>query len=212
MSVVGLAVSSYHDADMVLLLTANSQGMCEAEYQEKRNVAYDSFRNLPELIGFLCDALADKKAVVLADNGYANGGDLRLLSMLDHEKLLPRLAAYAGWNTNANTLGTALAQGIVYCLNGATQAHYDFLALRYLEDCGYCSRVRFEVSETLSESGYNYFWVEERRGKIAQRVKERLGRFLNECMSSIAEEVEIGDVYMPWRRMFEVGIEVYWKR
>ena len=208
----GKPATSYADADVVLCLTANSQSMAEAKYQSARSVAYDSFRNLPELFAFMKDALNDGKSVALADNAYANGGDLKLISMLDGEGLLSRLAAYAGWNTNANTIGTALAQGFVYFVNGATQSHYDFLALRYLEDCGYCSCVRFSVSERLSRYGYNYFWVEEQRGKAALLVEEQLNEFLKKSLPSIADEVKITDVYLPWRRMFEVGIEARWKR
>lgn len=207
----GRVTDSYSDADLILCLTANSRGTSEAKFQAGRMIEYDSFRNLPELICFMKDAINEGKPVILADNAYANGGDLRLLRMLDSEGLLPLLVAYAGWNTNANTLGTALAQGLCYFLTGKTQAHYNFLALRYLEDFGYCSKVRFDVDRVLAGYGYNYFWVKEQRGKVACLVRKELERFVTENMPSIAQEIFVTDVYMPWCRMFEVGLEVCWK-
>jgi hypothetical protein len=209
----GRKVDSYRDADCVLCFTANSRGMSEAKYQAKHTVEYDCFRNLPELIDFIKDAVQDGKPVILADNAYANGGDLQLLKCLQSEGLLDKLAAYAGWNTNANTLGTALAQGLLYLLEGGTASHYNFLALRYLEDLGYCSKVRFAVTANeLEKRGFNYFWVQDRRGEIAAIVKAQLEKFLHEELPSLEGQIAIKDVYMPWRRMFEVGIDAEWWR
>ena len=209
MAAGGRLASCFADSDVVLCLTAPSKGMTEARYQNKHTVEYDCFRNVPELIDFVSVG----KPFIIADNAYANGGELALLNVLNEEKLLDKPAAYAGWNTNANTLGTALAQGFLYLINGATKEHYDFLALRYVEDFGYCGKVRFLVADNmLSDYGYDYFYVENERGVIAEKVKAELEKFVAEHMSSVADEIEIADVYMPWRRMFEAGITAKWKK
>ena len=207
----GRIVTSLPEADIALCVTAPSKGMTEARYQAKHTVEYDCFRNIPELIDFIKYCTDIGKPFIIADNAYANGGELALLSILDGENLLDKPAAYAGWNTDANTLGTALAQGFLYLIRGATQEHFNFLALRYIEDFGYCGKVRFYVADNLKDYGFNYFYVKDSRGIIADKVKSELEKFVKENMPSIADKIVINDVYMPWRRMFEVGVKAEWK-
>ena len=72
--------------------------------------------------------------------------------------LLDRVSGYAGWNTTANTLGSTIAQGVNYFYYKDTLKHHDFLMSRYVEDAGYCSVVRKDISKNhLSQLGMNYF-------------------------------------------------------
>ena len=121
--------------------------------------------------------------------------------------LLDKVAGYAGWNTSANTLGTAIAEGVDAYHFGITQSHQNFLAERYLEDAGYCGLVRARVTRTLSQYGMNYFDVHEQNGIISEKVREELERFARKELSSIAPRVNLQHVWMPWRRMFEVGLD-----
>ena len=43
---------------------------------------------------------------------------------------------------------------------------------------------------------------------VASMVKEELQKFIEESLSSIAGEVALKKVSMPWSRMFEVNLEV----
>jgi hypothetical protein len=132
---------------------------------------------------------------------------------LNTKDLLMKVAAYAGWNTSSNTLGTCIPQGIVYWLVGETPSHLSFLASRYVEDAGYCSIVRKHVGETaLVKLGYNYFSVEEQRGIVAEIVKEELIQYVNKFLPTIKDFVVVEDIYMPWRRMFEVGLKISYKK
>jgi len=212
MSAGGMMVSSFSEADIVLCLTNHSKGMGESRLQHLRSIEYDCFRNIPELVEFMKYSISNNKPVILCDNGYANGGDLRLIKALDNEKLLDKVSAYAGWNTNGNTLGTCIAQGFLYLLNGRTNSHLSFLTLRYIEDGGYCSKVRFDVLDNYVEKlGYNNFDVKEMRGEIAKIVEGKLKEYVHESLSSIEEHIIINDCYMPWKRMFEVGLDISWK-
>jgi hypothetical protein len=209
MSAGGQIVNSIAECDIVLGLTSPSANIKEARYQNFHTIEYDCFRNIPEFIFTVEDCISKDIPVMIGDNAYANGGELALLKILDSKKLMFKLAGYAGWNTNANTLGTVIATGFVYLINGNTSRHKDFLSLRYVEDFGYCSKVRFNVSDNeLKKYGYNYFYIENQRGKISDIVKEQLEKFIEEYMPSIFENIKITDVYMPWRRMFETGLNV----
>ena len=164
-------------------------------------------RNIAEMFELLKYCINQKKIVTIADNAYANGGDLGIVKILNNNHLLMKVDGYAGWNTSANTLGTAIAEGVDSYLNKVTEEHQRFLAERYVEDAGYCSVVRKSVTEKLPES-MNYFDVREPDGMVASMVKEELQKFMEESLSSISDSVTIKKVSMPWSRMLEVNLEV----
>ena len=62
--------------------------------------------------------LAEGKVVSIADNAYANGADLSLIQLLNTNGLLLKVSGYAGWNTSANTIGTAIAEAVNYLYYG----------------------------------------------------------------------------------------------
>lgn len=194
-------------ADFVLCLTAPGEKMLESDEQPACNIPYDVERNLMELLWFVDTCIGKKIPVAMLDNAYVNGGELALARLLNKQGRLLDLIAYAGWNTSANSMGTAIAQAVCWLFFGGTQSHYDFLVERYLEDFGYCAVVRKETTlNDLPALGMSYFDVREKRGTVARMVREKLIAFKGEYLSSIADFIQVGEVYMPWARMFEVGI------
>lgn len=197
------------EADFILAMTAPGANMVGAAVQPRLDLDYDVRRSLSPFFTELCYWLDAGKPVSICDNAYTNGGDLELLSMLDASGRLMQVAGYAGWNTSANTMGTAIAEGVRYLYEGRDAVCLDFLALRYLEDCGYDAMVRQSVTaEELPALGMSYFNVKERDGVAAACVKNRLEDFLQKHMKSLEGRVTIERVQMPWRRMFEADITV----
>ena len=154
---------------------------------------------------------------MICDNAYGNGGELALIRMLNKLNVLDKIAGYAGWNTSANTLGTALAEGVDFDAHGRSQAHMNFLMERYIEDCGYMSNVRWKIAGLLGKedvqdgidlSPLSYTEVGEERGVVSQLIQKELEHYIHTDMSSVSERVQIEDVWMPWRRMFEAGLRV----
>ncbi|MCH1624507.1 DUF4127 family protein [Fredinandcohnia quinoae] len=206
----GLLSPSLKDADLALLLNSPVEPMMEAVNQQNQSTKYQVDRNLIELVEQLEYILENLNIpCVIADVAFANGSDLGLLKLMKKKGLLFSLAGYAGWNTSSNTLGTCIAQGIIYSLYGNTQTHHNFLALRFIEDAGYCSVVRNQVTtQVLPEYGYDYFKIDGKRGEIARNVKQRLTDFINDYIKDEENDIVITDCYMPWSRMFEVGLKV----
>ena len=204
--------SSLEEADIVLGVTFPG---CEGREITDRAAAqreYDITRNLAEFLLFLEDALESGKIVTVADNAYANGGDPDLISQMDQRGLLDRIHGYAGWNTSSNTMGTAVAEGIHALIRGMTNSHRSFIALRYVEDAGYCGKVRSDVAENdLPRLNYTYYDVGEQRGEVSRIVGGKLREYAAGELSSIADRIEIQDVWMPWERAFEVGLKIQWK-
>lgn len=203
-----LPTTSFAEADLVLCVNAPGADMMEANSQQNAHAGYQVQRNVVELVEVADYAVHRlKKPCVVADVAFANGADLGLFKLLRAKKLLFRLAGYAAWNTSSNTLGTCLAQGLIYLVYGDTAAHRDFLSLRFVEDAGYCAHVRALVSrQYLPALGCNYFAVDGPRGEVAGIVKKELGKFIEQHIDYDDYRVFIDDCYMPWSRMFEVGL------
>lgn len=205
-----LATESYEAADIVLCITAPSENMEEAVRQPSEKLCYCVERNIAEMMELIRYCVENHKIVSVADNAYANGADLGVIRVLNKNGLLMKLDGYAGWNTSANTLGTAIAEAVDAYLYGNTKQHKTFLAERYIEDAGYCAAVRKSVSDSLPQD-MSYFDVKESDGVVAARVQEELMKFTREKLSSVADRICIQKVSMPWRRMFEVDLEIQYE-
>ncbi|MGL4374007.1 MAG: DUF4127 family protein, partial [Turicibacter sp.] len=200
-------VDSLRDCDFVLAVNCPAHAIKEAVYQPVTNKDYSVNRNLTEFVDFISDCIEEDIPVAISDSAYANGGDLELIKHLNSQQLLDKVLSYAGWNTNANTLGTAIGHA-VYNLN-FKQSKLDFLMLRYYEDVLYCAKVRRYVADHYLEiNGMNYFDVKDQQGIISEIVHQTLVKFSKDYLSSVCDQVKINQVRMPWRRMFEVDIDL----
>ena len=195
----------WQKADIVLGMSAAGV-MEEAAYQPSRRKEYGEDRDLDRFTDFLQEMIRAGKIVTLADNAYANGGDLELIRMLNEKNLLMELDGYAGWNTSANTLGTAIAEGIAAYYQGKTAAHKNFMTERYLEDAGYCSVVRRSVSRAAEERGMESACLHEKQGIFSRLAEEELYTFKADYLSTVADKMKILYLSMPWERMFEVEL------
>ena len=164
---------------------------------------------LRDLEGF-CDRIAaDVRAgrlAAVADCAYCNGGDAELVQMLAQRTELEELAAYAGWNTSSNTLGTVACQAVFAWLFGKSAQHALFTAQRLYEDVGYCGHVRREVTALIEPMGFGYFNAGEENGQVAQLVRQRLEVYMQTLLPQMAKKYTIDRCQMPWRRMFEVDL------
>lgn len=211
-----VAADTCAEADIVLLETAPSGSMEEAWLQPSRSPSYFAERNFPEMLSFIKRMRGAGKVVTVADNAYANGGDLDLIRILDADHLLMDLQGYAGWNTNANTMGCAIAMGVCAFLYGEQGLFPDpasetqrrnFLISRYLEDACYQADVRQCVTEKISPLGFDYFFTGEEEGKVRDLILAELQIRIKTELSSLADRIQIRRLTLPWKRMFEIDLE-----
>lgn len=205
----GIQVHSEADADWILMVNAPSGKPLNASEAHKKGLEYDVFRSLSESVAYASYWINQGKTVAIGDVAYGNGADLELIELLQEHQLLFRLGGYAGWNTSSNTLGTVIPHAMFVHLFGPSQAHLDFLGLRYVEDAGYCAVVRQDtVREDLPNLGLHYFHADGQRGDVAAIVLRRLTEFQQTRLTDGQHVIHIQDCWMPWRRMFEVGLRV----
>lgn len=191
------------EADITLYLNYPAHSPVEVWQEPSEGYAK---RDLP---GF-CDRIAgDVRAgrlAAVADCAYCNGGDAELVQMLSQRISLTDLAAYAGWNTSSNTLGTVACQAVFTWLFGRSEKLALFTAQRLYEDVGYCGHVRREVTGLIEPMGYGYFNAGEADGVVAALVRKRLDAYMGALLPELAGQYEIDRCQMPWKRMFEVDL------
>lgn len=204
------------EANIVLLETAPSGSMEEAWSQPSRSPSYFAERNFPEMLSFIQRMRGARKVVTVADNAYANGGDLDLIRILDADHLLMDLQGYAGWNTNANTMGCAIAMGVCAFLYGeqglfpdpaAEAQRRNFLISRYIEDACYQADVRQYVTKKIPPLGFDYFFTGEEEGEVRDLILAELQVRIKTELSSLADRIQIRRLTLPWKRMFEIDLE-----
>jgi len=185
----------------------------------------------PPFVEHLAELARAGREVALADVAYCNGADPALVSALGDAKTLPHLAAFAGWNTAGNTIGTALAQAALKRIgvavrecgadrrqNAAMRAHLEFLFERLVDDYGYETVVRREAyrfaREMLRQWPLN---LRRERRRAAEYVRAELeplarrlfaqhfeGAAVNGQRIAVLRDLRIA---LPWPRLFEVEVE-----
>lgn len=207
-------------ADIALLVNSppvSQQLMAESpDPYRHRHRSYFSEVHLLEFATAI-EALANKGAfIAIADVASGNGGDHSLLQLLAKKGLLPRIAAYAGWNTSGNAIGTAVAHAVIasyYRQTDNAAAHWasrQFYRYRLIEDWGYQTIVRTEVyNNRIGAMGGSYFDLDGIQQEVEQLVATELQAFCRTYLDCLMDEEEIASLQasLPWNRLFEVNLE-----
>ncbi|GMG86469.1 DUF4127 family protein [Biformimicrobium ophioploci] len=192
-----LVAEGIGQADVVLAI--HCQGSGQGDWAMGGEVA-PALGNDPAWLRQL--AVSDKP-VALLDLAYANGGDPALLAEL---ALAPDdLLAYAGWNTASNSIGSLVAQICVAqgrCGPGqAGRVHNrHLLATRLLDDYLYQSGLRGKLRAGIDERCCSPEQLLQRLRALYPGTARQWLQEQGFC------DIELRDVYLPWRRSFEIGL------
>jgi len=181
-------------------------------------------RSPEEFVRAILSSVQQGFTTAIADVAFVNGSDLILGQELTRHPEAARLAAYGGWNTAGNTLGTVLAQAVLRALalkQGATpeqtRAHLEFLFTRYLDDYGFqaIERTRSMVTDL---PGLGILpTVQRLPDEIAEKIEACVSaRLLAQAQSlekifldaGMVQSIHVSQIVLPWKRLFEVGIQV----
>ncbi len=196
-------------------------------FQNTRREMESPQRSPEEFVRAMLSELTTGRPVALADVAFVNGADLILGNLLMQHPQSAQLCAYGGWNTAGNTLGTVLAHAVLRILSQAagydleqTVAHLEFLFLRFLDDYYYQARERsLSLIEDLPAVGLQP--TQERLSSpqaetVEKWVRYRLERAAGELEqvfinAGLAKRVSVDNIYLPWKRLFEIGFDVHVK-
>jgi len=199
----GAVAVGFHDkANLILAVNTPDNGKC-LDSTSDENAPYANEAN-KEFVSELT-SLTKKYSVALADTSYANGSDNGFMYELEQRNILPRFVAYSGWNTADNSIGFALAQGIL-AKKMAAKDITRLLKTRYLDDWLYQANIRYRVALEIDRHDF--------------KLKYDLGKYYNRVLSGtnalftkyIDDEPYLKNtkysVEFPWNRLFEIDIHV----
>jgi Protein of unknown function (DUF4127) len=158
------------------------------------------------------------RSVALADLSYLQSyaSQASFAQRILSDGLAARLDAYASWNTNANTVGTALAEAVAAGAGRRTGtydalAHKTFTFMRFVDDYAYHDDVRPQLNDWLDQQGiddHTLLTVQQ-----TERVADRNRALLWNEAAAILDRLYPGyhiaaiDITLPWRRTFETEID-----
>ena len=193
-------------------------------FRDTRREMQTPHRSPEEFVRALDAALAGGRPVAVADVAFVNGADLILGEQLRRRPVVTGLAAYGGWNTAGNTLGTVLAHAVIHLLSsrgalsrGQQAAHLEFLFLRFLDDDLYQtwerSRCMIEDLPALGIAPTLERLPDDRAAAIEAGVRAHLGQAamgLRDLFvgSGRVQDIRVSRIHLPWQRLFEVGFDV----
>ncbi len=197
---------------------------------------YTARRNLPEFVRSLAQDVAAGRVCAVVDVAFVNAGDAAMGDLLMAEVELSQLAAYAGWNTAGNSLGSALAQAVIRRIQQRQGASVDALAghvrllfLRLVEDLLFMGHLRSRLMleelpllgapATLAHLGPLAEPVRQlaqtQLAAAACQLSDRC--FAGRAVSAGNARLAIGSlgvagVALPWQRLFDITLDVQLER
>lgn len=204
-------VYSENIADSILFVNGPAFNMMNTSAHQQRSYQENQFRNLDAFIDYIDMQVQFNRNIGIADVFNLNGSDYELMNKLNSKKLLNKIQSYGGWNTSSNTLGTVIPMLNANHLFGSEPLK-SFLMLRYVEDYGYMTFVKNSVNQKLSSLKMNYFDVSKDIEIVEKMIKDELNEFINQHLNTIKDNIKLNHVWMPWKRMFEVGLEIDYKK
>lgn len=204
----GRLVNTPNESDFILSYNTPGQKMIESSLQKShRLISFDRNRNLTYFVNEIKLFVKDYKKVVICDASFSNGGDLQLLEMLASEKgILENICAYRGWNTNCNSLGTALAEGI-FSLHSSEELRRNNNIACMIDDVFYQAIIRGNIAEKELEPRYlTYFDLKDKQKEIIEILREQINQCMLEYIKNDYQDFDMErlTVNFPWNRMFEI--------
>ncbi|HEY9084401.1 MAG TPA: DUF4127 family protein [Candidatus Tyrphobacter sp.] len=163
------------------------------------------------------------RSVALADLTYLEGGGSpgyavqgafaqRILA----DGLASRLDAYASWNTNANTVGTALAEAVAAGVGRRAGtydaiAHREFTFMRMIDDYAYHDDVRPLLNAQLDARHLDHMiLLPPDDAGVAAENRALLWNAAQTILAQLYPNYHIAamQITLPWDRTFETQIEV----
>ena len=194
-------VERVEDAD--LILAVNAPALRQGERQPDYIDVDTAERHLPlfaeDVRGWL-----GHLPVALADVAYANGAEARLMRLLAAQIRLSDLSGFSAWNTAGNSLGGALAQGLLVRQVQHQDRWLELRFNRFVDDYLYQTLVRPEVYAALPHP--DPFDLGEQVGQAERMIDERIRplaeRLWAEHFADGRHDLVWSPARLAWARLF----------
>lgn len=195
-------VSTAGEADFVLAVNTPQDGVM-MDSTAPSNQFFASPRD-KKYISQLESFLNSGTEVSLADVTYSNGADNGFMNEFAKRGNLEKLTAYNGWNTADNTIGFAIAQGILAPqISDGNNAL--LMKMRLVDDWFYQSNARRDATEFLESSGKDeaVYKLGSSRSDVYELAQETCNTLADRYDFTRGFKFKIG---FPWDRLFEISV------
>lgn len=203
----GIIVNDKSHADIILYIYTSEElqedHYLKSAYNQKITKVPEKIK--AEFINYLKED--SDKEIVLLDLAYANGADNSFISELVKTFDINKLSSFSSWNTTGNSIGTAISQSSVRYISkksnneNSTKQHFKFLYERFFDDWIYQGFSRLKY---VSKNGYNL--SEHKLLELKEAYKNDLEYYINN--NNNFKNIKIKEISFPWKRPFEVNIEI----
>ncbi|MBP1948418.1 DUF4127 family protein [Virgibacillus litoralis] len=203
-------VEETSDADVIIGVNVPGKLQGDLALQQQLNEVNTNDRNIAEWLKKLSYYRDKGKLIAIADVAYANGADVTMIPQLLKTFSLSDLAGLGAWNTAGNTIGTVVAQSALIHLSAKKEKNTNAvkerqLLLRLLDDYLYQSIIRQEVRKEINEESTSAETIRKKVNELFyEKAVEMIGRTDVAC--------SIVNIYLPWNRTFEIGVELASKK
>ena len=205
-----IQVPTPETAELIVAVNTPAAAQAEAAFQPDFERVETPLRNLPEFLDRIAMHVEQGHPVVVLDVAYANGADDRFLRLMLAKLDPTELAAYAGWNTAGNTLGSGLALGAASLFAADPLPCYEAILTRLADDWFYQALVRQEVRKALRHP--NPYDLGSLKTKAEAEVALRLEPLIHDLWTRHFASrlpgirMDLGRISLPWPRLFSVRI------
>jgi hypothetical protein len=173
----------------------------------------------PQLDDAFFAQVRGRASVAVADLSFEEGYAVQdaFAHRLLASGIASELDAYAGWNTAANTVGTALAEAFAAAAGRKlgtynALAHQTFTFVRFVDDVAFHDRVRPDLNAWLGEQGItdHTYLVPDAAAAAAARNTAELWVQAQVLLAQLYPDMHIAaiEITLPWDRTFETAIDV----
>lgn len=211
--------SAEPESDIVLLVHAPDPA-CDGQADHVAHGVQARGSGSEQTAAWALEELADSarrgKIVAIADVRTTNGSDVRFVQTMLNTIPLNQLSAYAGWNTAANSIGTALATAIATWANrGNWMPRAQFLFERLVDDYLYQSCTRAEATNLLKSEGmdpWNFGPTQHERAEALAlgTLRHQAEAFIEDHLPEVGPErcrLAKLSLCLPWDRLFECRVD-----
>ena len=198
----GKLVYHQEEADVILAINTPADGtMYDSTNLSNQYFASPANKRYIVNLGKMLDRGVN---VSLADVAFSNGGDNGFMNEMSLRGFTDKLSAYNGWNTADNTIGFAIAQGML-APRIAKEKRLLLMQERIIDDWYYQSNARRLITDGLEKEKkdkYKYT-LNEMRASVKKQALDVINRL------AVNYDVTAGlqfNIEFPWNRLFEVDV------
>ena len=195
-------VERIKDAD--LILAVNAPALNQGEVQPDYMSVDTAERHSPLFVENVWGWLNQNIPVTLADVAYANGAEARLMRLLAAQVRLSDLSGFSAWNTAGNSLGGALAQGLLAHQVKHQEKWLGVRFNRFVDDYLYQTHVRAEVYAALPNP--DPFDLGEQVEQAEKMINERIRPLAETLWAEHFADAKHDLIWQParlaWARLF----------